>query len=122
MMQGTPLFDTLFTELVTELEQYRDVDSVRIATVLLEADTRTQLIGLLDGGDAVLNYDSSTWTVTRTPILADSLDGANTRVIDRLRTDEQLWRTISDFDQDSFIWIHPRFRWLFEAPYADVFD
>ncbi|WP_227356375.1 hypothetical protein [Haladaptatus salinisoli] len=122
MMQGTPLFDKLFTELVTELDRYRDVDSVRIATALLEGDTGTELIGLLDGGDAVLNYDSATWTVTRTPILADSLDGANARVVDRLRTDEQLWRTVGDFDEDAFVWIHPRFRWLFEPPYADLFD
>lgn len=122
MMQGTPLFDKLFTELVTVLNQYRDIDSVRIATALLEGDTRTQLIGLLEGGETVLNYDSTIGTVTRTPILADSLDGANTQIVDRLRTDEQLWRTVGDFDEDSFIWIHPRFRWLFEAPYADLLD
>ncbi|WP_458208148.1 hypothetical protein [Haladaptatus sp. NG-SE-30] len=120
MMQGTPLFDKLFTELMTVLDRHRTVDSVRIVTTLLEHETGTQLIGLLEGGEAVLSYDSTTGTVTRTPILTDSLDGANSEVVDRPRTEEQLWRTISGFGEDAFVWVHPRFRWLFDAPYAEL--
>ncbi|WP_458190501.1 hypothetical protein [Haladaptatus sp. NG-WS-4] len=118
MMQGTPLFDKLFTELVAVLDQHRNVDSVRIATTLLERDTGTQLIGLLDGGEAVLTFEKATGTVARTPILTDSLDGASSYDVDRVRTDEQLWRSISALGDDTFVWVHPRFRWLFEAPYA----
>ncbi|WP_227380903.1 hypothetical protein [Haladaptatus halobius] len=102
------------------MEETRDeeIDAERLATRILDNDGDTWLlIGLTEGATAVLTYNRLMNSIIRTPIERDSPDGNGRRQIDRRRTEGQVLESAQQLGQEYFDWVHPRYRWVFDAEY-----
>jgi hypothetical protein len=119
MLRETVLFDALHSELAAVLDDCREIDSDRVATIILENDCNEMLtIGVVEGGSAVLTYNRLVNSISKTPIKSDRLDGNRTSHIDRRRTEEQVLEAVQGLGPQFFSWIHPRYRWVFEPEYC----
>lgn len=84
----------------------------RMARALLERDRGGHLlIGLAEGGEHALYYDSVRFSIQLVPFSPDGVDGIGTREVTRAPHRRDVEALVQEADL-ALAWVHPRFRWL----------
>ncbi|PSP76371.1 hypothetical protein BRC81_12100 [Halobacteriales archaeon QS_1_68_20] len=112
-MYAESLSDDVESELAAVIARNRGDDGARtMARSLLERDSKTGLlVGLLDGAESAVYYDTLTWSVRTVGFDVNGVDGLGANLVGKRRHRRDAERFVRERAAD-FEWIHPRFRWV----------
>ncbi len=107
------LTDEIESELSAVIARNRGDDgATTMARALLERDSQTGLlVGLVDGAEEAVYYDTLTWSVRTVGFDVNGVDGLGAKLLGKRRHRRGAERFVRERAED-FAWVHPRFRWV----------